>query len=127
MCRASTVTDDWVVKGCHIHVDGIELGVCPTHSPDYLDGILFKKIFRSTPDAAFHAAAKKAREQCLGNAMIRGRWRLALERGIQYVRTFEGEPAEKANGRQYEFLRLLWNLDAYEERHGNTRAILADG
>lgn len=31
MCRPSTVTDDWVVKGCHIHVDGVE--PCGQHIP----------------------------------------------------------------------------------------------
>ena len=112
MCRASTVTEDWVTKGCHIHVDGIELGVCPTHSLDYFDCVLFETIFRTTPDAAFHAAAKKARETCLADPMIRDRWRRALRRGMQYVRTFTGEPAEKGNGRQYEFLRLIWYLEA---------------
>ena len=120
MCRASTVTDDWVVKGCHIHVDGVELAVRPTHSPDYLDGFVFRKIFRSTSDAAFAAAAAaKARDVCLADPVVRDRWRRALAGGIAYVRSFNGEPAALANGRQYEFMRLIWHLDAFEERHGN--------
>lgn len=47
------------------------------------------------------------------------RWRRALERGIVFARSFSGEPAAQANGRQYEFLRLIWHLDAYEGRHGS--------
>ena len=119
MCRPSSVTDDWVVKGCHIHVDGIELAVRPTYSPTYRDGLVFKKVFRSTSDDAFQAAARKAREECLTDANVRASWRRALKRGIDFVREFSGEPADKANGRQYEFTLLIRHLDAYEERHGN--------
>ena len=75
MCRASTVADDWVVKGCHIHVDGVELAVRPTHATDYLDGFVFKKVFRSTSDEAFTAAARKARDECLADPIVRARWR----------------------------------------------------
>jgi hypothetical protein len=120
MCRPSTVTDDWVVKGCHIHVDGVELAVRPAHNEAYLDGFVFKKVFRSTSDEAFEAAAKKAREECLTDPIVRGRWRRSLQGAIEFVRLFTGEPADKANGRQYEFLRLIWHLDAYEERHGKS-------
>lgn len=119
MCRPSTVTDDWVVKGCHIHVDGVELGVRPSHSVDYLDGVVFKKIFRSTTDGAFRAAAKKAREKCLTDAAVRERWRRSLDAAVRFMREFRGEPASKANGRQYEFVRLLCHLDAYGVQHGN--------
>jgi hypothetical protein len=119
MCRPSPVTNDWVVKGCHIHVDGVEVAVRPTHAATYWDGVVFKKVFRSTSDQAFLAAARKAREECLADANVRAHWRRALERGIAFVRTFTGEPADKANGRQYEFSRLIRHLNAYEERHGN--------
>jgi hypothetical protein len=114
MCGPSTVTDDWVVKGCHIHVDGVELAVRPAHSPNYLDGFVFKKVFRSTSDDMFQFAARKARGECLPDPTVRARWRRALERGITFVPSFPGEPADKANGRQYEFMRLIWQLDAYE-------------
>ena len=119
MCRASTVTDDWVVKGCHIHVDGVELAVRPTHNTKYLDGFVFKKVFRSTPDEAFGGAATKARQECLTDPTVRAKWRRALLGAIAYVRSFAGEPAELANGRQYEFMRLIRHLDAFEERYGN--------
>ncbi len=121
MCRPSTVTDDWVVKGCHIHVDGIEIGVCPSHSPNYLDGIVFKRIFSTTPAEAFRAAAKKAREDCLSDATVRGRWRRSLKGAMEYVRSFSGEPAALANGRQYEFHRLIRHLDIYEVRNGDAQ------
>ena len=31
MWRVSAVTDDWVAKGCHIHIDWVELAVRPDH------------------------------------------------------------------------------------------------
>src|SRR2546422_10379682 len=107
MCRPSTVTDDWVVKGCHVHVDGIELAVRPAHSPTYRDGVVFKKVFQSTADDAFQAAGRKAREECLPNPIVRARWRRALERAMTFMRSFSGELADKANGRQYEFMCLI--------------------
>jgi hypothetical protein len=119
MCRPSTVTDDWVVKGCHIHVDGVELAVRPTHSTAYRDGVVFKKVFRSTADHTFQAAVRKAREQCLADPLVRARWRRALAAGILFVRTFAGEPASLANGRQYEFTCLIRHLQAYGERRGH--------
>jgi hypothetical protein len=120
MCRPSTVTDDWVVKGCHIHVDGIELAVRPTHSADYLDGILFKRVFQSTSGEAFQAAAKRARQECLVDAKIRESWRQALRRGMEFVRSYQGELAELANGRQLEFVRLIRFLNKYDKRHADT-------
>jgi hypothetical protein len=80
---------------------------------------LFKKIFRSTSDDAFTAAARKAREECLTDQAVRARWRRTLAGAIDYMRSFSGEPAALANGRQYEFTRLLWHLNAYEKQHGN--------
>lgn len=77
------------------------------------------RIFRSTEDAAFAAAVRKAREECLATQDVRDRWRRALKSATALVRSFAGEPATLANGRQYEFMRQLWHLDKYEERHGH--------
>ncbi len=118
MCRPSTVMEDWVVKGCHIHVDGVEIAVCPSHSPKYKDGVVFKKVFRSTSSEAFKAAERKAREECLPDPQIRKRWIRALKGGMKFVRSFTGEPADKANGRQFEFKLLILHLKTYGERHG---------
>src|ERR1700687_1350798 len=98
MCRPSTVTDDWVVKGCHIHVDAVELAVRPTHVATYRDGFVFKKIFRSTSVEAFQVAVRKSREECLTDAQVRASWRRALKRGLAFVRSFSAEPADLANG-----------------------------
>src|SRR5207249_6707125 len=44
MCQASKVTDDWVVKGCHIHIGAVELVVFPDHR----GGVGFKPFFTVT-------------------------------------------------------------------------------
>ena len=114
------MADDWVVKGFHLTLDGVELAVRPTHTQTYLDGFVFVSVFSSTSDAAFAAAARRARDECLTDPTVRARWRRDLERGMKYVRSFSDTAlADKANGRQYEFLRLIWHLDAYGERHGD--------
>lgn len=120
MCRPSTVADDWVVKGCHIHLDGVELAVRPTHSPNYLDGVVFKKVFQSTADDVFAIAEKKAREECLADPIVREQWRRALRRAMIFVRSFSGEPASLANGRQFEFVCLIRHLNRFEDQHGDT-------
>ena len=84
---------------------------------------LEQKVFSSISDAAFDTAARRARDECLPDPSVRKRWRRDLERGMEFVRDSfqdgDDELAKKANGRQYEFLRLIRHLDAYVERYGN--------
>jgi len=56
MCQASTVTDDWVTKGCHIHVNGVELNIFTNH----LGGIDFRSVFSSTHENRVKQAIKTA-------------------------------------------------------------------
>jgi len=110
MCRPSVVADDWVVKGCHIHVNGVELAV----RPDHHGGIVFRKVFSSTPDDAFDRAVRIARTDCLPDPTVRNRWRRDITRAMSFVRTYRGELAELANGRQLEFRFLLRALDRWD-------------
>jgi hypothetical protein len=34
MCHPSVISDDWVTKGFHLHVEGIELAVRPGNRSD---------------------------------------------------------------------------------------------
>src|SRR5205809_7572771 len=111
MCQPSMMDPDWVVKGFHLRLDEVEIAVRPAHSPTYRDGFVFVRVFSSTSDVAVAAAARRAREECLTDPLVRARWRRDLEHGMTYVRSFAGGLAQKANGRQYEFLRLIWHLD----------------
>jgi hypothetical protein len=116
MCEPSKVYEDWVVKGFHIYVNAIELVLRPT----YTGGIVFKKWFSSTPDDVADAAIRFADAKCLPDAAVRARWIRDLRRAMPYVRFFPGEPKRKANGRQFEFLRLIQALERYGAKHGNS-------
>src|SRR6266550_4421003 len=48
ICRPSTVSDDWVFKGFHINVEGIELRVRPGHRRGM---IVLKRFFRRDSEA----------------------------------------------------------------------------
>jgi hypothetical protein len=56
MCLASVVADDWITKGCHINVDGIELALRPDHN----GGVVFRAVFSSPNTAAVNAAIRRA-------------------------------------------------------------------
>lgn len=42
MCEPSKVTEDWVTKGMHIHVKGVELNIFTTHRNS---GFAFRPVF----------------------------------------------------------------------------------
>ncbi len=113
MCQASVVTDDWVVKGCHIHVDGVELAVRPNH----LGGVMFKEVFSSTPEDILRMAIQRAVRECLPDPAVRAKWRRTLEHAMEFVRgrakSGDDGLSRKANGRQLEFRFLILALDRY--------------
>ena len=102
MCRPSKVAVDWIVKGCHIHVNGVELAV----RPDHRGGIVFKKVFRSVPPAV-EAAALRAAVECLADDGHRLRWIRDIERAMVFLRSESGQFAELARGRAGELKFLL--------------------
>src|SRR5690348_14064384 len=70
VCDPSKISQDWVEKGFHIHVDGVELTV----SPDHLGGVMFQVWFSSTPTEDAARAIKTAKDDCLPNWDVRLRW-----------------------------------------------------
>lgn len=112
MCKASIVADDWVVKGCHIHIDGVELGVAPNH----LGGITFKPIFQANTDGKkrrLREALRTAYDVCLADEKVRDQWIRGLRQGILFLQSYIGEPSHLANGRQLEFKFLILALERY--------------
>ena len=109
MCRPSVVADDWVVKGCHIHVGGVELAV----RPDHTGGIVFRPVFSSTPKAEIAAAIRVAVRDCLTDPTHRARWRRDIGRAMRFLRTYTGALESLANGRLLEFRFLLIAIDRY--------------
>src|SRR5438046_469476 len=111
MCQASKVTNDWVVKGCHIHIGAVELVVFPDHK----GGVGFKPFFTVTAknQKAVAQALKTAEERCLPDQQTRLRWIRSLNQAIDYMLSFEGEPSTLANGRMLEFKFLILALERY--------------
>src|SRR5262245_55710699 len=111
MCQASTVTDDWVVKGCHIHIGAIELVVFSDHR----GGIGFRPFFRVTKKniEAVNKARKIAEQQCLADEQVRSRWIRSISQATRYMLSFDGEPSALANGRMLEFKFLILALKRY--------------
>ena len=115
MCDASTVTDDWVTKGCHIHVDGVELNVFTNHRGE----VQFRAVFASTPAHLLNRAIKTAIEVCLPDKTVRKKWIKRLEMARVFMLGFEGEPARIANGRMLEFKFLRIAIERWGSEHGD--------
>jgi hypothetical protein len=115
MCQASKVTDDWVTKGCHIHVNGIELNVFTNHRGE----IDFRGVFSSTREDRLRDAIKAAFEECLADPIVRKHWIKKLEMARVYMIGFEGKFASLARGRMLEFKFLRIAIQRWGDQHGN--------
>ncbi len=100
--KISVIAPDWVTKGAHIHFDDIELAV----RPDGRGGVIFQKVFSSTPDRDFDEAVKLAKE-----ALNDPKWRLKfitqVEAGRTYMGTITGALETLAKGRVAELSFLI--------------------
>jgi len=110
MCLPSVVADDWITKGCHIHVDGIELAL----HPDHLGGVVFASVFSSLPEAVVEAAKRRARDECLPNDDERKHWIDSIQRAKVHLMSHRGDLRELAVGRVAE----LHFLEIALRRHG---------
>ncbi len=81
--KVSTIADDFATKGMHIHVGGTELGVFVRDGALALD-----KVFSSTKDSVFNAAAKKVLEELISNPAARSKLSGEASRAIQYLEGF---------------------------------------
>jgi hypothetical protein len=110
MCEASKVTQDWVVKGCHIHIGAVDIGVFPNHKR----GLGFKSVFAVTAkNGEAVAGALKLAEECLLDPDVRRSWVGSLRRATRFMMSVEGVLSELARGRMLEFKFLIIAL----ERH----------
>ena len=86
MCKPSVVTDDWVTKGCHIHIEEVELNIFTNH----LGTIDFRPVFSKTPKERVEWAIKIAREKCLPDQEVRKKWIKRLESARIYMADYRG-------------------------------------
>jgi hypothetical protein len=110
MCHPSVISGDWVVKGFHLHVGEVEIGVRPGHRKGM---IALRSVFSAAPGTAVGAAAKIVREQCLADPAVRTQWCDTIDRAIRYLDGYRGELEELANGRKAELTFLKRSLLSY--------------
>lgn len=110
VCSPSTVYDDWVYKGFHINVEGVELRVRPGHRPGM---IVFKRFFRRDSRADVDAARRIAIQHCLSSRAVREKWVETLVHARKYLNGNDAGLPEKANGRKREFRSFEKALLAY--------------
>lgn len=108
MCEASKMAPDWVLKGCHIHVRGVELRVFPDHR----GRIGFSQFFSGENSEDVSRAIREAIETCLPDPQVRKKWEKKLESMIAYMMSFEGT---LARGRMAEFNFLKIAINRYQE------------
>jgi hypothetical protein len=112
MWRISRVSEDWVVKGFHLHYQDVEVAM----RPDHRGSIVFTKVFASTSDQEAHAAIASANE-LLEDPQWRRRFRETIERAMQFLRGVEGRHRSLARGRLCEFHFLTIALEKLERTH----------
>lgn len=102
MCDPSKIDADWITKGCHIDVGGVELAVYP----DHVGRIGFRPVFSSTPRKIADKAIKTAVKKCLPNPSIRKKWIQFLQMATVHMLAYPN--VGLANGRmaEFKFLRI---------------------
>jgi hypothetical protein len=98
VCRISAVSDDWVSKGCHVHIGRVEVSI----PPDHLGGLCFRSPFSSIGDKDLDAAITLV-SHSLPDPEFRRSVRSAVERAMIYLLSIEGFWVAKVRGRLREF------------------------
>ncbi len=94
----SPIADDWVTKGAHIKVDGVELKLVPSHNGE----VIFKPVFSSDPPNKVQAAIQKA-QAALADPAFRERLTKTVGRAVGYL----GKGTEMARSKSAEVRFLL--------------------
>src|SRR5579864_4494779 len=92
ICRPSPIANDWVQKGFHIQVSGIELKVWPGHRNGM---VVLKAVFPSDSRTDVDAAKRVVEQRCLSSQMVRDSWVQTLARAMEYLNGYTGELADK--------------------------------
>jgi hypothetical protein len=109
MWRISAISEDWVDKGCHIHIGQVQLAV----RPDTNNKVIFRRVFTSTSESDFDLASRIA-SNLLADAEFRHKLREALRRAMAHMLGITGYKRDKARGRSGEFKFLILALDRLE-------------
>jgi hypothetical protein len=105
MCEISTIADDWIVKGLHMHVEKVEIAV----RPDHKGGITYRRVFAATSEDEFGRAIA-AIDLHLQDRKNRARLYRDVQRARDYVIQNTTALRELAVGRAAEFAFLMGAL-----------------
>jgi len=111
MCRISAVSEDWVGKGCHVHVSSVELAL----RPDHLGGIVFRPVFSTTDDWQLWVAARLV-EAKLDDVLWRNKLKDTIERAMTHLMGVQGPNYDLARGRLFELRMLVRALERRERK-----------
>jgi hypothetical protein len=106
MIHISRICEDWITKGCHIHVGSVELAV----RPDHRGGMVMKKVFASTSEQDAEAAVRLA-TAWLADIQERRHLFRELLRARDFLRGDWGALTELASGRGAELTFLMAALE----------------
>ena len=93
MCRISAVSEDWVGKGCHVHVASVELAL----RPDHLGGIVFRPVFSTTDDWQLWVAARLV-EAKLDDVLWCNKLKDTIERAMTHLMGVQGPNYDLGGG-----------------------------
>lgn len=111
MCEPSPIFDDWVTKGFHIYVEGVELAVFSDHKGE----VGFRPFFASTSEEEGRLAVKVAYDVCLEDDNVRMKWIKRLGSARLFMLGYPGELNSLANGRMAEFKFLRIALERWSQ------------
>ena len=111
MCRISPVNDDWVKKGCHVHVRSVELVLRPNH----LGGVVFCSPFSSALQWEIDAAARLATVM-LDDPAWRNKLKETVEKAMSHLMGVRGDLYDVARGRLCELRMLVCALERWEKK-----------
>lgn len=106
MFEISTIADDYVVKGLHVRLQGIELAV----HPDHRGAIVFRRVFASTPEKDADAAIREANDLLRKEPQATQQLFDAAVRAREFLRGYTGALADLANGRAAEITFIMHAL-----------------
>jgi len=111
MCRISVIHEDWVVKGCHVRVGELELGV----RPDHRGGIVIRPIFSNTDPRDLDAGMRLLMAR-IEDPEWRAGLRDTVARAMDFLMGIRGVLRPHARGRLRELKMLVVALERWESR-----------
>lgn len=97
----SPIADDWITKGAHIKVDGVELKLLPGKDGE----MVIKSVFSSTPEAQVQEATKKTQE-ALTDPAFRERLTKTVGRAVKHFGKHAAQAARAKSG-ELRFLLII--------------------